>query len=42
MMLKISHDESTVVGSGCDDLFEFTFALDLILDGLDRLRNAAG
>jgi AcrR family transcriptional regulator len=42
MMLKISHDESTVVGSGCDDLFEFTFAFDLILDGLDRLRNAAG
>lgn len=40
MMLKMSHDEATVVGSGCDDQFEFTFALDLILDGLERL-NAA-
>jgi AcrR family transcriptional regulator len=40
MMLKISHDETTVVGSGCDDQFEFTFALDLILDGLERLHDA--
>jgi hypothetical protein len=40
MMLQISHDESTVVGSGCDDQFEFTFALDLLLDGLERLRDA--
>jgi len=34
----ISHDEGSVVGSGCDDQFEFEFALDLILDGLERLR----
>jgi AcrR family transcriptional regulator len=40
MMLKISHDEATVVGSGCDDRVEFLFALDLVLDGLERLRNA--
>lgn len=40
MMLGISHDEATVVGSGCDDTFEFTFALDLLLDGLERLRDA--
>lgn len=40
MMLEMSHHEATVVGSGCDDQFEFTFALDLILDGLERL-NAA-
>jgi AcrR family transcriptional regulator len=40
MMLQISHDEATVVGSGCDDQFEFTFALDLLLDGLERLRDA--
>jgi Tetracyclin repressor-like, C-terminal domain len=40
MMLKMSHDEATVVGSGCDDRFEFLFALDLILDGLERLRSA--
>ena len=41
MMLGISHDEATVVGSGCDDQFEFAFALDLLLDGLERLRDAA-
>jgi hypothetical protein len=40
MMLQISHDEATVVGSGCDDQFEFTFALDLLLDGLERRRDA--
>jgi AcrR family transcriptional regulator len=31
------HDEQSVVGSGCDDQFEFEFALDLLLDGFDRL-----
>jgi AcrR family transcriptional regulator len=41
MMLKMSHDEATVVGSGCDDQSEFEFALDLILDGLERHHNAA-
>jgi AcrR family transcriptional regulator len=41
MMLKISHDEATVVGSGCDDQFEFLFALDLMLDGLERLHRGA-
>jgi len=34
----ISHDEGSVVGGGCDDQFEFEFALDLMLDGLERLR----
>jgi hypothetical protein len=34
----ISHDEASFVGSGCDDQFEFEFALDLLLDGIDRLR----
>jgi len=33
-----SHDEQSVVGPGCDDQFEFEFALDLLLDGFDRLR----
>jgi hypothetical protein len=34
-----THDEGgAVVGGGCDDQFEFEFALDLILDGLERLR----
>ncbi|MGZ8567702.1 MAG: TetR/AcrR family transcriptional regulator C-terminal domain-containing protein, partial [Actinomycetota bacterium] len=38
MVAAISHDEESVVGSGCDDQFEFEFALDLTLDGLERLR----
>lgn len=31
------HDEDSVVGHGCDDQFEFEFALDLLLDGFERL-----
>ncbi len=38
MVEAISHDEGSVVGLGCDDQFEFEFALDLMLDGLERLR----
>jgi AcrR family transcriptional regulator len=34
----VYHDEASVVGNGCDDQSEFEFALDLLLDGLDRLR----
>lgn len=33
-----THDEESVVGRGCDDQFEFEFALDLLLDGFERLR----
>ncbi|MET9614364.1 TetR/AcrR family transcriptional regulator [Kitasatospora indigofera] len=33
-----AHDEDSVVGRGCDDQFEFEFALDLLLDGFERLR----
>lgn len=36
VMEQITHDDASVVGSGCDDQFEFGFALDLILDGLER------
>jgi AcrR family transcriptional regulator len=32
-----SHDGSSVVGAGCDDQFEFEFALDILLDGFERL-----
>ncbi|MCW4386091.1 TetR/AcrR family transcriptional regulator C-terminal domain-containing protein [Salinibacterium sp. SYSU T00001] len=32
---SMEHDDS-VVGRGCDDQFEFEFALDLILDGIER------
>jgi hypothetical protein len=31
------HDGASVVGQGCDDQFEFEFALDLLLDGFERL-----
>ena len=41
MAMAISHDEKSVVGQGCDDQFEFEFALDLLLDGLERLRDRA-
>ena len=34
----ISHDDRSVVGAGCDDQFEFEFALDLMLDGLEKLQ----
>jgi AcrR family transcriptional regulator len=38
LVMAITHEEASVVGQGCDDQFEFEFALDLMLDGLDRLR----
>jgi AcrR family transcriptional regulator len=38
---SITHDDASVVGGGCDDQFEFEFALDLMLDGLERLRDKA-
>ncbi|MDR6506032.1 TetR/AcrR family transcriptional regulator C-terminal domain-containing protein [Arthrobacter oryzae] len=31
-----NHDDGSVVGQGCDDQFEFEFALDLLLDGFGR------
>jgi AcrR family transcriptional regulator len=36
----VSHDGASTVGPGCDDQFEFEFALDLMLDGLERLKAA--
>jgi hypothetical protein len=41
VMEQVAHDEASVVGSGCDDQFEFEFALDLILTGLEGLRQRA-
>jgi AcrR family transcriptional regulator len=35
----VSHDDASTVGLGCDDQFEFEFALDLMLDGIERLKN---
>lgn len=37
MAFAAAHDPNTVVGQGCDDQFEFEFALDLLLDGFERL-----
>jgi len=39
MVQEISHDDDSTLG-WCDDQTEFEFALDLILDGLERLRAA--
>ena len=40
MIAIVTHDDSSRVGDrGCDDQFEFEFALDLLLDGLERLRD---
>jgi hypothetical protein len=38
LVAAITHDQGSMVGLGCDDQFEFEFALDLMLDGLERLR----
>jgi AcrR family transcriptional regulator len=32
-----SHEGESVVGQGCDDQYEFEFALDLLLDGFEKL-----
>ena len=37
LMRVVNHDADSTIG-GCDDQFEFEFGLDLLLDGLDRLR----
>ena len=36
--MAAKHDDGSVVGQGCDDQFEFEFALDLLLDGFGRFR----
>ena len=38
MMMEIAHDEPDATLGWCDDQTVFEFGLDLILDGLDRLR----
>ena len=40
LMRIVAHDDESTLGSGCDDQFEFEFGLDVILDGLERLREA--
>jgi AcrR family transcriptional regulator len=38
LFLAVSHDGESMVGPGCDDQFEFEFALDLMLNGLERAK----
>ena len=40
MMAEIAHDDPDSTLGWCDDQTEFEFGLDLILNGLDRLRQA--
>src|SRR5262249_49215673 len=35
MIQTVMHEDASIVGAGCDDQFEFEFALDLLLDGLE-------
>jgi AcrR family transcriptional regulator len=35
--MAAAHADDSVVGSGCDDQFEFEFALDLLLNGIEAL-----
>jgi AcrR family transcriptional regulator len=41
MLMEIAHDDPDSTLGWCDDQTEFEFALDLILDGLDRMRETA-
>jgi hypothetical protein len=41
MLMEIAHDDPDSTLGWCDDQTEFEFALDLILEGLDRMRESA-
>ncbi|WP_336216322.1 TetR/AcrR family transcriptional regulator [Nonomuraea sp. LPB2021202275-12-8] len=41
MMLEVAHDDPDSTLGWCDDQTEFEFGLDIILDGLDRMRDPA-
>jgi AcrR family transcriptional regulator len=41
MMTEVAHDDPDSTLGWCDDQFEFEFGLDLVLDGLERLRTTA-
>ncbi|MBK8437423.1 MAG: hypothetical protein IPL37_13190 [Austwickia sp.] len=38
--LAASHGPETVVGTGCDDQWEFEFGVDLLLEGIQRWHQA--
>ncbi len=39
LFVSVTHDDASAVGPGCDDRYEFEFALDLLLDGLEKLKD---
>jgi hypothetical protein len=41
MFMEVAHDDPDSTLGWCDDQTEFEFGLDIILDGLDRMREAA-
>jgi AcrR family transcriptional regulator len=41
MLAEVAHDDPDSTLGWCDDQFEFEFGLDVILDGLDRMRETA-
>jgi hypothetical protein len=41
MLAEVAHDDPDTTIGWCDDKTEFEFGLDLILDGLERLRVSA-
>jgi hypothetical protein len=38
MLAEVAHDDPDSTLGWCDDQAEFEFGLDIVLDGLDRLR----
>ncbi len=42
MVAEVAHDDPDSTLGWCDDQTEFEFGLDIILDGLDRMRGPAG
>jgi hypothetical protein len=41
MLMEVAHDDPDSTLGWCDDQTEFEFGLDLLLEGLDRLRARA-
>jgi AcrR family transcriptional regulator len=41
MLMEVAHDDPDSTLGWCDDQTEFEFGLDVILDGLDRMRESA-
>src|SRR5688572_27052774 len=42
MLMEVAHDDPDSTLGWCDDQFEFEFGLDLILEGLDTMRQRSG